>query len=202
MADRRDRATLARQAARLNAQSPFAGLVPPLVLMTDDVRLPQPLAAARALPRGSLVIVRSLEAVRRAELAASMLAIARERGLLVSIAADPGLSRALGADGVHFPQAALGTISHWRRPGWLISAAVHDSMSAHRAVSLGAGALLLSPVFSTASHPGAAGLGPVRFEAIARRLPVPVYGLGGIDAHRARRLSAAAGIAAIGALAV
>ena len=52
-----DRIRLARQANLLNERAGAA--LPPLVLMTDDERLPDPLAAARLLPRGSMVIVRA-----------------------------------------------------------------------------------------------------------------------------------------------
>jgi thiamine-phosphate pyrophosphorylase len=48
--------------------------------------------------------------------------------------------------------------------------------------------VLLSPVFATRSHPGAATLGPVRFRLLAARSLVPVIALGGMDTRRARRL--------------
>ncbi|HEY0300753.1 MAG TPA: hypothetical protein VGC36_05450, partial [Rhizomicrobium sp.] len=65
MTDSLARRTLARAAARLNASHAKAGLLPPLALFTDDARLADPLGAARALPRGSLVVVRAREAARR-----------------------------------------------------------------------------------------------------------------------------------------
>src|ERR1700754_3153777 len=52
---------LARAAAGLNA-----GL---LALLTDDERLPDPVRGARALPMGSLVIIRARDAKRRRALA-------------------------------------------------------------------------------------------------------------------------------------
>ena len=60
--------------------------------------------------------------------------------------------------------------------------------------------IILSPVFPTDSHPGAPTLGPLRFAAWARRAPLPVYALGGVNAVTARRLAAsnAAGLAGIG----
>ena len=62
-------------------------------------------------------------------------------------------------------------------------------------------ALLLSPVFATASHPGAPVLGPVRGAMIAAASRVPVYALGGIGPHNAARLPRAfSGIAAITSL--
>ncbi len=66
MGNRLARAKLARAAARLNAR---CGL-PAIILLTDDERLSDPLAAARALPKGSMVIVRARQAAQRAHLAA------------------------------------------------------------------------------------------------------------------------------------
>ena len=173
--------------------------LPPLVLMTDDDRLPDPLSAAAALPRGSMVIVRARDAVRRAELAHALLALSRRRDLFVLIAADPALAASLGADGLHLPQARAREASHWRalHPSWIITAAMHAPRATQAAVDL----LFLSPVFPTRSHPDRAALGAARANLIARASCVPVYALGGIDSRNATLLSGFAGIAAIGALA-
>ena len=200
------RRRLASAAARLKCQSSNrasgAGAVrratlPPLVLMTDDDRLPDPLAAVAALPRGAMVIVRARARATRAGLAAAILA--RRRDLFVLIADDPALAARLGADGLHLPQARAREAAHWRacHPRWLISAAAHSRRATLAAVDL----IVLSPVFATLSHPGAPALGAVRANAIARAANKPVYALGGIDARNARLLSGFAGVAAVGALA-
>ena len=89
-----------------------------------------------------------------------------------------------------------------RGPRWL-TAAAHGRAGLVRAARAGARAALLSPVFPTASHPGAPTLGPVRFAGLVRASPLPVYALGGIDARRARRLAGtgACGLAGVGAFA-
>ena len=175
----------------------MAGLLPPLVLLTDDERLADPLAAARALPKGSMVVVRSRDAARRAELAQSMRNVP---DLVVLVADDPQLAARLGADGLHLPQARAGEAAHWRalHPRWMITAAAHGGHGSDANLD----ALFLSPVFVTASHPGRAALTAARANAIARGLSTPVYALGGIDAGNARLLKGFVGIAAIGALAV
>jgi len=189
---------LARLAFRLNR-----GALPPLVLMTDDERLPEPRAAASRLPPGSLIVLRARERDRRRRLAASLARIAAQRGLYLLIADDPNL--ACSAHGAHFPEARAGEIAYWRarRPHLLFTASAHSLRAAVRAASFGADAVLLSPVFATKSHPGRAALGPMRLRAIAALLPASVYALGGIDETNVLRLSGAglAGIAAIGALA-
>ncbi|MGB8364576.1 MAG: thiamine phosphate synthase [Rhizomicrobium sp.] len=179
--------------------------MPPLVLMTDDERLPDPVAAALALPRGSLVVVRARDGARRRELAGRLAKIARTRRLVLLVADDPELAMRVGADGVHFPEGRAGKIAAWhaRRPSWLVTAAAHSLGAAVRAAHCGADAVFLSPILATKSHRGCAALTPVRLRLIARLIPVPLYALGGIDAHSALLLTGAklAGLAAIGALA-
>ena len=195
MTDSLARRKLASAAARLNASHRMSGLLPPLVLMTDDERLADPLAAARALPRGSMVVVRSRDGARRAELARAMQTLS---ALIVLVADDQEL--AAGADGLHLPERRAGEAAHWRarHPRWIITAAAHGP----RGSDANLDALFLSPVFVTASHPERAALSAVRANAIARGLSTPVYALGGIDAGNARLLNGFVGIAAIGALAV
>ena len=176
--------------------------MPPLVLLTDDDRLTDPLAAARALPRGSMVVVRARDNARRKALAFAMMKLARGRGLIVLIASDGKLAAACGADGVHVPEIALGTAARERacHAFFLITGSVHSLAAVGRAH--GVDAIFLSPIFATKSHPGGATLTAVRASFIARASRVPVYALGGIEPQNAALLppSAFAGIAAIGAL--
>jgi len=203
MSDSLARRAVARAAARLNLRGRYAGRLPLIVLMTDDGRLADPLAAARALPRGSMVIVRSRRRDTRRVLAFSILKIACARGLTVLIAGDPQLADACGADGIHLPESQASAASHWRavRPHFLITVSAHSL----RAVSSAspADAVLLSSIFPTASHPDRVPLTPARAAFIAARSSRPVYALGGVDARNASRVRGAnfVGIAAISALA-
>ncbi len=166
------RRKLASRAAHLNARSPHAGRVPSLVLMTDDDRMADPLAAARLLPRGAMVVVRSRDAARRMKLAFSLMAIARMRALIVLIANDARLAQ------------------H--------SAAAHDVRAATTCKSVDA--LFLSPIFPTLSHPQTNALTPVRANRMAQALRLPVYALGGVTFRNAGLLHGFSGIAAISAL--
>jgi thiamine-phosphate pyrophosphorylase len=165
-----------------------------LVLMTDDERLPDPVRAARALPKGSMVILRARDPKRRRALAAALQKVARERGLFLLIAGEAG------PDGVHLAEADAGKAAAYRaRQATLVTVAAHSPAVLCRAAW--ADALILSAVFPTQSHPGRAALGPVRANLFARQCPLPVYALGGITAQNAARLSGFCGIAAIGVLA-
>jgi thiamine-phosphate pyrophosphorylase len=202
MADKLARAKLARAAMRFAAQSGYA--LPPLILMTDDDRLADPLGAARALPCGSTVIVRAREPARRKQLAAELKRIAQSGGLKLLIADDPDLAAHIGADGLHLPEQHAKQAAHWRAryPHWIVTVAAHTAkaiIAAHHA-----DAVIVGPVFATASHPGTAAMGALRLRIIAQQSPLPVYALGGIDPRTVQRLAGAklAGLAAIGALAV
>jgi len=178
---------LARAAARLNA-----GL---LALMTDDDRLPDPVSAARALPKGSLVIVRSRDAKRRYALGEALRA--QTSGLILLAADDPVLADIL--HGLHLPEARARDAAHWRalRPHWVITVAAHSSRGMHAPY---ADAVLLSPVFATKSHPQGKILTPARARLMVRNALLPVLALGGVTVRNAALLFGFSGIAAIGSL--
>src|SRR5215472_10701749 len=138
---------LARAAARLNLASTGRGMLPPVCLMTDDERLPDPVAAASALPRGSLVIVRSRHDSTRTSLAAQISIVARTRGLILLAASDPRLAARVGADGLHLPEEKACEAPHWRaaRPDWLITVSAHSLRALGRVKC--ADAVFLAPIF-------------------------------------------------------
>jgi len=167
----------------------------PLVLMTDD-RKADWARAARALPPGSVAVVRARAADRRRVLAQQLSGLAT-----LLIADDPQLAAQCGAAGVHLPQARMREAAHWRArfPHWIITASAHSLRALMGAQYLDA--VFLSPVFATASHPSARALMPARAAFIAAHAPVPVYALGGVTPRNAGLLAPAfSGIAAISSL--
>lgn len=169
--------------------------------MTDETRLPDPVTAVRELPAGSAIILRHYAHPKREELARTLASLARHLGLKLLIGNDPKLARTVGAAGVHLPERFhLGAKAARWRADWLVTTAAHSARSLAAATASGADAALLSPVFTTVSHPNVTPLGPHRFTALVRYSSIPVYALGGIDVNRARLLygSGAVGIAGIG----
>ena len=117
------------------------------------------------------------------------------------IADDPMLAEAIGAAGLHLPEARMKQALHWRvrHPDWIITSSAHSLRALMGAASLDA--VFLSPIFATTSHRDAKPLTPVRAAFIAAQAPVPVYALGGVTARNAARLAPVfSGIAAIGSL--
>ena len=179
------------------------GGLPRLFLFSDPVRLPDPRNAARLLPAGeAAVVARGLAP----EVLADLAVLARQRRLLLLVAGD-GRAALRCRAGLHLPdrRAATGVLPfllarrRHRCAASTLIAAAHGRRGIARARLLGADALVLSPVFPTASHPGAATLGPLRWAALARRAGRrPVVALGGVHGGNARRLPRwAAGLAAI-----
>lgn len=169
------------------------------VFVADRGRGGDPLAVAGRLARGTRVLLRDHDAPDRAAFGRKLAAIARRRGLVLIVAGDARLMRELGAHGLHLPQWQLFRPPPRLARGQLLTAAVHDRRAMARARRIGVDAVLVSPVFATASHPGARPLGPHRLARLVAGAGLPAIALGGIDGLTVRRLPPGlAGIAAIG----
>ena len=161
--------------------------LPETWLFTDERQGEALWAALARLPRGAGVIFRHTRSPDRAMLARRVRAICRRRGFLFVVAGPPRLARAWRADG-----------AHGRFPGAL-TAPAHDPAELVAARRAGIRLAFLSPLFATASHPGATPLGVRRFGRLARGAGVAVAALGGMTAARWRRLKPL-GAAAWGAI--
>ncbi len=170
-----------------------------MLFVTDPARTADPLGTASRLPSGAGVILRHFGASDAETTGRALLAVARRRGLVVLVGADPDLAETIGADGVHLPErlAKDATALRARRPNWLITAAWHGA--APPPVGEALDALLVSPVLPSASPSAGAPLGVEGLRRLASQASRPVYALGGITADNAALLkgSGACGIAAV-----
>ena len=142
--------------------------------------------ALHRMPRGSGFIYRHYHLPDAARFARfdALRRIARAREHTIILADSAQTAREWGADGYYGAPRALAP----RRAGLIPLATAHSAAELALALRCGADAALLSPVFATRSHPGGAILGAVRFGLLARRAPIPVIALGGMNAARARAL--------------
>ncbi len=157
-----------------------------------------------ALPQATGVLLRGYDRTDRPARAAALARTCRARGLVLVIAGDWRLALDVGADGLHLPEWLVARPRLWRRarPDWIVTGAAHSRPAVWRARTARLDAVLISPVFPTASHPGARPLGPMGFAALARAADtLPVYALGGLTARRFERIApmGAAGWAGISA---
>ena len=149
--------------------------LPRLWLFTDDRRLPDPRTSVARLPRGKAgVVLRHDRDPGRATLGRELARICRARRLVLVVAGDVRLAADLRA-GVHLRGG------RWPGPlrrGGLVTSSAHSIPDVRRALAAGAGLVFLSPIYLTASHAGAPGLGPVRWAAMARAAMVQRAGAG------------------------
>ncbi|MBW4093106.1 MAG: thiamine phosphate synthase [Proteobacteria bacterium] len=179
------------------------GRLPALWLFTDARRLPDPRGAVARLPRGAAGVVLRHDgaagpgAAARAALGRDLAALCRARRLILVVAGDTVLAGTLGA-GVHLRGGRWPDVRRRRRG--VVTSSAHGGADLRRARRAGADLVFLSPVFPTASHPGAPALGPLRWAALARGGAAGA--LGGVTGATVRRLPrhACRAVGAIGAL--
>jgi thiamine-phosphate pyrophosphorylase len=169
-------------------RKPVASL-PRLWLFTDTKRLPDPRAAAARLPIGRAGIVLRHDSVSdRVALGRDLARICRRRRLLLVVAGDARLAARLRA-GLHL---RAGRFPSPLRPRGIVTSSAHSVIELRRAAAAGADLAFLSPAFPTESHLGAPGLGPLRWNLIARRVPLAcrmrIGALGGVSGASVRRL--------------
>lgn len=164
---------------------------PALFLFLDD-RIADPVAAVGrfvTLPGAHAlcaVVLRARDRDRRLGLARALLPLCRGRHVPLLVGGDVRLARRLGL-GSHRPASERAGRRRASPRRWL-TASAHGVATLRRAG--GAPLRFVSPVFATASHPGAPALGPHRLARIAVRAPrgIAVAALGGIDGQTVRRL--------------
>lgn len=183
--------------------------IPRLTLITDSTRLSGESffdVVEQALNGGVNAILLREKKMTSAKLLAlasrlRVMTKAYQAQLIIHTQAD--VAAAVDADGVHLGSREMGNIASVRQ--WLMAAGKTVSVSCHNANELkdahaqGADYAMLSPVFPTMSHPGAAHLGMDMFDRLTASAALPVIALGGItmdscSALQGRRLAVIGGI--------
>lgn len=194
---------LARDAGKVSRVRGRAGpALPPMLFFTDLDRTPRPWETAARLPAGSCVVFRHFGRSDARETALRLREATRARESLLLIGLDAALAEAVGADGIHLPERALGQAAELAaaRPGWIITGAAHSRALLE---TPGLDALIVSPVFTaggaSADRPA---LGLTTLASWVEAAPCPVYALGGLHSGNASSLigSGACGIAGVSAI--
>jgi 8-oxo-dGTP diphosphatase len=177
----------------LPANAPvLAALALPLEYAITDA---QALGAAQQLARVEarmkaglrLVQVRDKAHWERARLIYVITQMAREHGARVLVNGGPAV------DGIHLTSEALMGLRARPKGEGLIAASCHSGQELGHAMAIGLDFVVLGPVKSTTSHPGAPVLGWDGFRRAAEGSSIPVYAIGGLrpaDLHDARRAGA------------
>lgn len=194
-------ATLAKQARQLNLRNGGPDCpIPPIILMTDDKRVPDPIPAIIGLPRRSMVIFRhyGLNPKDRAHLAYIVRRTCRQYGHLCLIADDLALALRLDADGIHLPEYHIEKRPHIYRQiphDMFVTSACHSLQTLRKLALLASDqrpdGVLISPVFATHSHPDGSSLGITAFRQLSSQTHncgMAAIALGGIKPNNFRLL--------------
>lgn len=179
--------TLAKQPTRLN----HTQALPRFYLMSDPARLPDPEPYLKNLPKGGAVILRHKDPDTLKRLAQRIIPRAHALGLRVLLSGNVRLALQTGADGVHFSERQARRNKRRitiKKPGFFITAAAHNPAALQAAHRAGAQMVLLSPVFTSKSHPDAKPLGALGFVTLSQNSSLPTIALGGITQSNFRRL--------------
>ena len=160
--------------------------LPDLWLLSDERNDAELEAALARLPRGSGFVYRHYH-LDDPDRWARFQHLKRQCRFLehVVILADSALTaREWGADGIYGAPRAL----YPTRAELITIATVHDMAEIGQANRVKADAVMLSPAFTTNSHPESSLLGPNRFRLLAQHAEMPVIALGGMNQQTADRL--------------
>lgn len=166
-----------------------------LWVFTDQVRLPDPIPLIARLPPGLCGIVLRPDAEMTTRQVRRIARLCRARRVALTVAgrwardAGPGV-------GAHMSRGWPST-----RKNVFRTSSAHGVAELARSQAAGAAFAFLSPTYATKSHPGAPGLGSIRWEKLANKARLPVFALGGITGATVRHLSCrhCAGAGVIGA---
>jgi thiamine-phosphate diphosphorylase len=153
-----------------------------------ELREKIPALAAGGIER-FLLREKQSSAVQRRSLADKVNSLCVGLGVECWLVEDAELVAALGASGVHLSESSPAP-SEVRRhfPDLALSVALHRPLSRSAQDLAECRHAYLSPVFQTPSKPGVVELGVDGFADLQASLALPVYALGGINAHRATEL--------------
>ena len=113
----------------------------------------------------------------------SVVSLARGKRCRILVNGRADVALAAGAHGVHLPTRSLpiGCVRRWLPPSFLIGVSAHSQSEARLAARAGTDYLLLGPVFPTATKlEYGPPLGLTCLRETCRKVPIPVFGLGGI----------------------
>jgi len=183
-------------ARRVGLSSGQGHALPPVFIMTDPERLPPLFVMDMALVPGWAIVYRHFGSPDRAEQASALRSFCDRNRLVFLVANDPELARHVRANGVHWPEKAAHRAKRWHKRFSMMTVSWHGRRPP-RALAIGMDGVLVSTVFPSQSPSASEAMGAVRFRSLARSSEMPIYGLGGINARNAGRISSISRLAGI-----
>ena len=171
--------------------------LPKIIIIFDDNVFDEKKFSNLKIPKETAFLLRSYEVKERKKIAKQLLKFCKMKKLKLLIASDIKLAEDINAHGVHFPEYMIKKkiIINWvivknikLRKNWIITTAVHSLQAIKNAEFFDIDAALLSPVFSSKSHPNEKNLGINKFSKIVKKTKLPIYALGGINIKNIKSL--------------
>ena len=171
--------------------------LPKIIIIFNDDDFDEKKFLNLKIPKESAFLLRSYKAKGRKKIAKRLLKFCRMKKLKLLIASDIRLAEDINAHGVHFPEYMIKKKNkiNWvfvknikLRKNWIITTAVHSLQAIKNAEFFDIDAALLSPVFSSNSHPNEKNLGVNKFTEITKKTKLPIYALGGINIKNIKSL--------------
>ncbi|MFQ5519700.1 MAG: thiamine phosphate synthase, partial [Mariprofundus sp.] len=140
-----------------------------------------------------LVREKEMDSARLLAFSARLREVTGTAGARLIIHSQADIALAVDADGVHLSSREIHSISDVRRwladPAKTVSVSCHNAEELQQASKYGADYAMLSPLFPTKSHPGAAHLGVEKFHKLVSSVDFPVIALGGITTENCQSMS-------------
>ena len=171
--------------------------LPKIIIIFNDDDFDEKKFLNLKIPKESAFLLRSYKANKRKKIAKQLLKFCKMKKLKLLIASDIKLAEHINAHGIHFPEYMIKKKNkiNWDivkniklRENWIITTAVHSLQAIKKAEFFDIDAALLSPVFSSKSHPNEKNLGINKFEKIVKKTKLPIYALGGINIKNIKSL--------------
>ena len=164
--------------------------LPKIIIIFDDKKFTIKKFKLLKIPRDSAILFRSYNIINRKKIAKELLKFCRMNGLKLLISSDIKMAREINADGIHLPEYMVYNQSKinwknfkiWKQKfKWLVTAAAHNKKTLFKVSEHKIDAFLISPVFSTKSHPNNTQLGVNKLIQWVHQSKIPIYALGGIN---------------------
>lgn len=134
-------------------------------------------------PRALILREKDMDEDSYAELAGKILSLFPESPLILH--SFPRAARSLGVKRLHLPLPLLKKLraedGELLQSFSLLGCSVHSAEEARFAFFCGAGYCIAGNIFETGCKPGKAGMGLDFLRSIAEAVPIPVYGIGGVN---------------------
>jgi len=167
--------------------------IPKIILFTDDKNSINPITLAKYIPINWGLLIRNYKAINRNKIITEAANICKQRNIFFIIANDLNLAISVNASGIHLSETFIKNtcISPilYHTSKLILTTSIHNFYGLNLFTDFKPDAVFLSPLQRTPSHPNVKPLGLFRFLALAKKISIPTYALGGLDLKNYNRLT-------------